>query len=1101
MKQLPRKKQLVIACAQAMILMFAQSGYAQEETSNTGVTAEKAQESLTAVERRAKQKKLEDNIEQIEVIGYAGSVQKALDTKRYASGVVDTLIAEDMGKMADANVAEAMQRMTGISIDRDGGEGTTISIRGLGPSMNQVSMNGQTMSGVGSYDPAEPDAVNSGVSFDTMSADMLSRIEVIKTPQASTVEGSLGGRVNLRSRQPLDSKRTRFTAGVKESYNELSENINPSFKMGYVGQFFDNKFGVGFGATSEITRGRTDSVNSTGWRPKDVTHNYNGWAYMQEGLTQDPNSADINTPDPSKPLYGYDQANGLLYDGNETLVEDVDFNSLRNSTQTVYMPDQFQYSYTETTKKRKNVSLNLQYKPNDDLSFYANGVYNNLINDSERSLMRLNMSYDPLQTTVTDTNGVAVVTPGIDGQYTGVDFDENGTATRAMDLIGIRQMIMSSSSLETDNLTTNIGFEYEDELWVLSGRLGLSIDKQEQLAYNRLVIRSSSQTMGWDATHDPRLPEYVYGHTTNGGTELALHTGVHPATGVAGLVADLDGSTVGLDPDDIRNNYNYITLNNDHMSVVTSYQNQRELEAINSSAQLDVEYLLDSENFASVEFGFYYTDKSTQTYTDALNVGVTGFNTIFLDSAGASVDFPVDNFLGQTGSGSGLPLQAPVTGWAYANYEIINKSVIDEYNRFYAIPVNNLDGSYPQITNADQMRGTLNPSGSTIFDETYSAIYTQINVDALDGFLIGDFGLRVVNTKIGTDVHNGETATAAECQNGVTYDREACLLNYVHETQTHDYTTVLPSLNLKYLLSEELITRFSIGKAMSRARSHQIDPKRRVATGTQTVYQGNPELKPITSVQLDLTLEWYFDKGAILSAGLFHKDISNFIYKQKKLINDFLIDANGDAVFADYTELNEDGILVTENREVNPYYLQQDVNGESAKITGLEAAYSQNFHFLPDDWSGLGVNTNYTYTDSSAIYEGNDANGVAFKDTFAFEGTSKHTVNASVYWEKYGHSARLSYNYRTDSLSDAITALGDSSYTEAYGQIDFSGRYNISKYLKVGLQVTNLTDESNYKYNMAISDGSGLDGDGYKNRISNYQFNGRTARLTIDATF
>jgi iron complex outermembrane receptor protein len=1106
MKQPLRKKKLVIACAHALVMMFTAQTFSAVQDSSKNNIADKDISSVEVTNKKKSSnvKSNEDivEIEVIEVTGYASSVERAIDSKRHASGVVDTLIAEDMGKMADSNVAEAMQRMTGISIDRDGGEGTTISIRGLGPSMNQISMNGQTMSGVGAYDPTEPEGVSSGVSFDTMSADMLSRIEVIKTPQASTVEGSLGGRVNLRSRQPLDSKRTRFTMGLKESYNELSKNINPSFKMGYVGQFFDNKFGVGFGATSELTRGRSDSVNSSGWGARDITHNYDGFEYMQEALTLDPNSTDANKPDTSKPLYAYDAVNGLLYNGNGALVENVDFNNLRSSTQLGYMPDRLQYMYSESEKDRKNVSLNLQYKPNDNLSLYTNAVYNRLVNRSERSIMRLNMGYDFLQTTEIGADGVTIVTPGVDGMYSGADIDENGTVYRAKDIVGLRQMIMSAGTLETDNVTANIGFEYDNDLWVISGRIGFSTDTQEQLSYNRLVLRSTAQTMGYDASYDYQLPEFVWGHTSSDGAELALHTGVHPSTGVAALVADFDGANAGLDSDDIRNDYNYVTLENDHMAVVSSYQNLRKIEALNTSAQFDAEYLLDSDHFTSFRFGFYYTDKSTETYTDALNVSTNSFDTVYLDSAGASVDFPVDNYLGQTeNSGSGLPLQAPVTGWAYANYEIINKAVIDGYNKFYSVPENDIDGTHPTITNAKQMVGTLNPSGSYNITETYSALYGQVNVDTLDGKLIGDFGLRVVNTKIDTSVYNGETVTATECQNGITYDREACLANYIHDEQQKDYTTLLPTANFKYLISEDVVSRLSVGRAMSRARAHQINPKRRISTTTATVWEGNPNLKPITAWQIDFALEWYFGKGGILSAGLFHKNISDYIYTQKKLVEGELLDSNGDVQFADYTGLNDDGILVTENRPINPYYLQQSVNGDSAKITGLEARYSHQFNFLPGDFSGLGINMNYTYSDSSAIYEGNDVNGNPFKDTFSFEGQSKHTVNTSVYWEKYGHSARLSYNYRTDYLKDAITELGDSSYTEAYGQMDFSGRYKLSKYLRAGLQVTNLLNATNYSYNMAVEDGSGLDGNGYKNRLANYQFNGRTIRLTIDATF
>lgn len=1116
MKHQLRKKLLVIACAQAMAVMYASNAFAQEANSATNaVTTEASNKTLTAAQRRAAQKKAEEEaqLEIIEVVGFAGSLEKAIERKRNASGVVDSIIAEDMGKMADSNIAEAMQRMTGIAIDRQAGEGTTISIRGLGPGLNEISMNGQTMSGAGSYDPDDPTAINDGVSFNTMSADILSLIEVIKTPQASTVEGSLGGRVNLRSRDPLDSKTRKITGGIIQTYNELSQNVDPTFKFGYVDQFFDNKFGVSFAASNERRRGRSDSISTSGWYYfDDLTHNSKGYEYMQEALTQDPNSPEFNSPDTSTPLYAYDSVNGVIYDSNDTVVDNLTYDDLRSSQQSVNMPARIQNSLSLSDNNRKNFSLNLSYQPTDELKIYSNSTYNKLSNTNDRSLLRfLGKSSGGVQLPFYQTTDATetIITRGINGMFSGADFDENGTVYRSSNLSSTRQILISSGTVVSDNFTTNVGFEFDNNQWVVSGRAGISVDESELIDYSQIVMFSIDTPVGFDFTHDYKRPEHVWGHLDRGGNELPLIGGVPSASGIKGVFANVDGATVGLDPDDIRNNYNYNNEWNDQIALRSSNKKLREIKGENISAQLDAEYLLDSDIFSSIKVGFHYSDKTSDTYADSLQNGNT-YGDIYLNSSGGQLDFPVDNFLGGS-SGSGLPLQGPVTGWAYGSYDLISKTIIDNYNTFYDNPITNTLGTNPPISKLSEIEAGVNPSGSTTLGEIYSSAYIQINVDTLDGKLIGDFGLRSVNTKIDALAYSGETVVSTECTYGIlnedgtdAYDKDLCLEGYIREEAEHDYDVLLPSANFKYLWTEELVSRLSVGTSMSRPRARQLDPSRSINTSNAeraTISVGNPELDPIKSWQLDLSLEWYWERGSILSVGLFHKNIEGYIYNQSLRVDQNLVGFNGETMFGEFEEEDGLGGFTVVEREIESYYLRKPINGDTATITGLEARYSHKYNFLPGDWSGLGVDMNYTYADSDAIYTGFDNDNNEIRGNFSFEKQSKHTYNASVYWEKYGHSARLSYNYRTDSLSDAITGAYDSRYNDAYGQMDFSGRYALSHYLRLGLQVTNLLNATNYSYHMNIDDGSPLEIDGYKDRLGSYQFNGRSLRLTIDATF
>ncbi|KKK89828.1 hypothetical protein LCGC14_2729180, partial [marine sediment metagenome] len=142
-----------------------------------------------------------DEVEVIQVRGIRGSVVKSLNTKRYSNAIVDAVTAEDIGKFPDQNVAESLQRITGVSISRNFGEGERVSIRGTSESQNRTLLNGQA---VGSADWWTNSAANRGFNYTMLPSEIVSGLEVYKSPEADIDEGSIGGTVIVRTRKPLD---------------------------------------------------------------------------------------------------------------------------------------------------------------------------------------------------------------------------------------------------------------------------------------------------------------------------------------------------------------------------------------------------------------------------------------------------------------------------------------------------------------------------------------------------------------------------------------------------------------------------------------------------------------------------------------------------------------------------------------------------------------------------------------------------------------------------------------------------------------------------------------------------------------------------------
>lgn len=197
-----------------------------------------------------------EQVEQIAVTGIRSSLQESLYLKRGSSQIVDAISAEDVGKFPDANIADSLQRITGVAIDRSGGEGQFITVRGLGPEFNTVLINGRTMA---------TDNDGREFSFDTLSSDIISRSEVYKTPIAGLQEGGIGATVNIITARPLNLSGTNFDASVAMNYAELTGESNPEVSGVFSHTNEDNNFGVVVGISTSKRSSQVDSAQIDGW--------------------------------------------------------------------------------------------------------------------------------------------------------------------------------------------------------------------------------------------------------------------------------------------------------------------------------------------------------------------------------------------------------------------------------------------------------------------------------------------------------------------------------------------------------------------------------------------------------------------------------------------------------------------------------------------------------------------------------------------------------------------------------------------------------------------------------------------------------------------
>ena len=201
-----------------------------------------------------------DQLEEIVVKGIRGSLASAVQTKRNADSIVDAVSAEDIGRLPDTNIAEALQRVTGVQIQRDAGEGSFVSIRGLDPIFTKVTIDGQSVTGARTQRFGQE-----GFNFANVAPTIASTLEVIKSPTANLDEGGVGGTVNIKKRLPLDIGEPIYSATVEGVFNEERDSVKPRINLFGSRTFLNDTLGVSGGVyyfDRESQRHRIDGDDS-----------------------------------------------------------------------------------------------------------------------------------------------------------------------------------------------------------------------------------------------------------------------------------------------------------------------------------------------------------------------------------------------------------------------------------------------------------------------------------------------------------------------------------------------------------------------------------------------------------------------------------------------------------------------------------------------------------------------------------------------------------------------------------------------------------------------------------------------------------------------
>ena len=304
-----------------------------------------------------------EELQEVVVSGFRSSLEQSLEKKRAATNFVDSISAEDVGKLPDNNVAEAIARIPGVQISRTNGEGQQISLRGLGPSFVSVTLDGMPVS-VASEGSVDQASRNREFDFDFLPSELFTSLDVIKSPSASTVEGGLSGTLNLRTARPFDHDGFVLGYKLEGQYQTSSEEVDPRASF-LISQNWDNKFGILLNVAASKRTFRTDGFSSQGWASGVVPNNASP-AGFSTGFNW--NLPSVNPMAPATIAPGFINESGL---SNAQLAAAEVPRLLRPEVQV-------------GNRDRVGASLAFQWRPMDNLGFNLDLLYAKLDAEFDR---------------------------------------------------------------------------------------------------------------------------------------------------------------------------------------------------------------------------------------------------------------------------------------------------------------------------------------------------------------------------------------------------------------------------------------------------------------------------------------------------------------------------------------------------------------------------------------------------------------------------------------------------------------------------------------------------------------------------------------------
>jgi TonB-dependent receptor len=974
------------------------------------------------------------SIDEVVVTGIRGSLERAMDTKRDASGVVDAISAEDMGKFPDTNLAESLQRISGVSINRVNGEGSEVTVRGFGGGFNLVTLNGRQMpsANVGTItgNPLDQGASGSSRSFDfsNLASEGVRGLQVYKTGRASVATGGVGATINVETIRPLESGGTQASVGVKAVKDTSGDDVTPEVSGLYSWSNDDSTFGVSvFGSFQERDSGsRHASVEEFGLRTWDSTDPSNlSNLGIVEGATI------INTP---------------------------------NDGQLVYRPTNLGLGFNEDKRERTNGLLTVQFAPNDSMTFTADAAYAENIQDS---------------TSLVD--GV-----WFNGTVDYVEYDGDPVVAApvifAEDVSGGKDFFFQNLDMGTKDTLESIGLNLD---WNVSDKLNLRFDAASSEAKsggngpqgnNVLRMNVAGGNAGWQAVDFGQ--EIPQGIVSVDDSVKGNNNGIFDLADVGSQVTQFAKSDQVAELEQFNFDGSFVASDNIEVDFGVGFMSSEMRQTRQSGSNSLGGWGVDAPG--DIPEGLIEQVSSLGEF-DYQGSGVAGVS----QPAGETAPIALGSV-----SWTGDPLtllnaMAPIYGLDPNNMPInstadnrVEEDTISIYSQIKmdgevgGMPINVVSGLRWEETDVTSTSQQAVPSAfiwesnndftftlgdsvdSLSEDYSYSVLLPSldISIDVTDNLKARASFSKTLARPGYSDMY---TATSVEAPSRITH-----LGDQPSASQGNARLDPLESNNfdfsVEYYYGEA--NYFSVGFFQKNVSNfvgvQQADESLfglRDATASNSTFLAQA-ISELSSIGVAESEDALFSMTAILQNMSDFTETSGAAAYQAAEGAASSTQAFHEAIFGEYdvTPVGTDPLIA--------FAVKSPTNSKTAEIYGFELA-SQ--HFFGE--TGFGYQFNYTTVEGDIGYEnGSDPS----EDQFALPGLSD-TLNLVGIYEKDGLSARLAYNWRDSFLSQVNRSVGSTrnpEYTDSVEQLDLNVSYEFDSGVTVALDAINLTGEGQRKY-------------------------------------
>jgi TonB-dependent receptor len=959
------------------------------------------------------------SMETVTVTGYRASLQDSTNAKRASVGFSDSIFAEDIGKFPDTNIAEAFNRIPGVTITRENdGSGMRVAIRGLDTNFVKITLNGSVVS-TASTGNTDANGSNREVDLNIFPIELFSQLTVSKTASAEQLEGGASGVIAMRSLRPFDNPGTHFSYNFQAS--DYARNGNPGARGSLIGSWTDGPFGVLVGLSGQnnriMTTGYEGAFNSVTTPNLNATQYFTA-AQLAAGSTCGSNgTGNINTcnslggnTDWSLPTTYPNTGVPSSYVGQTitnanllALNPGLNINQITNAT----VPRTGRPMFEKGVRDRYNGILSLEYRPTDDMHFYFDSILGVIENNLDREDMfwiARNGNSIPMNMQV-DANNVVT-----SGQF----------ANAAMELEA------RPYKEKSDYFSLNPGMD-----WQVTDLVHVDA----QVNYSRAHFFRDSPTFKFATTN--AIVDYN-------------NTGATPTFAMEGLP-----NSGGL-----QNPANFVWNQGD-----LAIQQERRYQ-FTKGAHVNASYGGDEFKLtvgAAYDEAYRLIrgyDNSNAFKSAGCNVNpslvLPSPNSVYgCSDSPSAFAYPgygtgyTAGWAAITTAGPLIPtsavknyLSAGPNGFVKANYAAL-KSVLN-YDYYSTHPSNGAATNLQDPGRTGFSIGTNTNISSGIIDEKTEGFYAEISgtFHRGDQKLKYNIGARWVRT---LQALTGYTSVA-DPRNTSLSDGGKYPNTIVPATLKGSYSAFLPSASAVWEITDDFQVRAAVSRTLSRANPASMLPQLSGGGSDASSFSlGNPNLKPYYSTNIDFGAELYTGGEGYIGFGLFKKMINGFQNNMSTTMP-FSYLAQFGITYDTLSTTQKTAITAAGGPNVATFTLVQAMNAKGLEsINGVELNWVQPLDFLLKDYGleGFGWTANATFVKTKS-------SGAA---PAAVLNVSPTTYNLTGYYENDGVMVKLSYSYQRGTLtgSNAYGVISNrldftSEYSLDYGQVDLSSSLALSKF-------------------------------------------------------